>query len=265
MIIVLVGRSLPLLLDGRKRSAAVPPGVDIRHWLWSPFLTVEDTRVAVVEVHGVKGWAVGPFAQAIARMRGDVAEDVGADVPAAEGVEIPVGFDSGDLGVVVVVVGIGRADEVGGDGITEEKGEDLVLDAVVLVLVESDHHEGVVHKTFVVQEGFHEILEPFSCGGDVRVVAVAGHVWGDEHPLRELIGLKVLVEERGVLDLLETVLLVDHGGEENFGTVFMLVVSLLLVSAWNSLVLAHIIILSVLLIDPGKALEARVGQVFLVQ
>lgn len=120
---------------------------------------------------------------------------------------------------MVVVVGVGCADEVGGDGITKENGEDIVLDAVVLVLVEGDQDKGVVHEIFVVQEGFHEVLEPFACGGDVRVVAIAGHVWGDEHPLRELVRLKVLVEECGVLDLFETVLLGDHGAVEDFGAV----------------------------------------------
>ena len=63
-----------------------------------------------------------PLAELVAGLGGDEGEDVGADVVPAEGVEVPVGFGGGDFGVVVVEVGVGGADEVAGDGVTEEDG-----------------------------------------------------------------------------------------------------------------------------------------------
>ena len=84
MVVVLGGGACPRSLDSRKRGAAVSSGVDIRHWLRRPRLAVEDTRVAVVEEHGVEGGAVRPLAQPVASLRSDMAEDVGADVPAPE-------------------------------------------------------------------------------------------------------------------------------------------------------------------------------------
>lgn len=66
----------------------------------------------------------------VAGLLADKVEDVGTNVPAAEGVQVPVGFDSGDLGVVVVVVRVRSADEAVVDGITKKDGEDAVADGV---------------------------------------------------------------------------------------------------------------------------------------
>ena len=63
-------------------------------------------------------------------------EDVGADVPAAEGVEVPVCFHGGDGAVVVVETGVGGALEGGGDGVAEEEGEHPVLVCVGFAFVE---------------------------------------------------------------------------------------------------------------------------------
>lgn len=66
----------------------------------------------------------------VAGLLANEVEDVSADVPAAEGVQVPVGFDGGDLGVVVVVVRVLGADEAVMDGVTKEDGEDAVADGV---------------------------------------------------------------------------------------------------------------------------------------
>ena len=56
--------------------------------------------------------------------------------------DLPVSFDGGELGVVVVVAIISGSDEVLGHGVTQEDAEDAVLDGVGLVLVEGDEHRG---------------------------------------------------------------------------------------------------------------------------
>jgi len=75
------------------------------------------------------------------------------------------------------------------------------LDAVGLVLVEGDEDEGVVHEALVFEERGKEGLQPFASDGDGGVVTVGGHVGGDEHPLGELVILKVGGEHGCVLDL----------------------------------------------------------------
>lgn len=79
-----------------------------------------------------------PFPQPITCLRSDVGEDIGADIPSTESVEVPVRLDGRDLRVMVVVVAISRAFQLFRDNITEEESEDLVLRSVVLVLVEGD-------------------------------------------------------------------------------------------------------------------------------
>lgn len=90
----------------------------------------------------------------------------------------PVGLDGGDLGVVVVVVVVGGADEVLGDGVADEDGENPVLDGVGLVLIEGDEDKGVVHEALVIQERGEEGLQPDTGNGDRGVVTVGGHVGG---------------------------------------------------------------------------------------
>lgn len=131
----------------------------------------------------------------------------------------PVGLDGGELGVVVVVVAVAGADEMRGHGVAEQDAVDLVLHGVVFVLVEGDEDEGVVHEALVGQERGEELGEPLAGGGYIGVVAVAGHVGSDEHPLGELVVLKVFIEEGCVLDPLETVLLVGNGVVEDLRAV----------------------------------------------
>jgi len=149
------------------------------------------------------------------RVLGDVAEDVGADVVAAEGVGVPVGLDGGNLGVVVVEVGVGGADKLRGDGVTEKDREGPVLLRVRAVLVEGDQDHGVLHEVLVIEERLEEGLEPGTSCADGGVVSIAGHVWCDEHPLWQLVGLQVLLEHGEVLDLGETVRVVGNGVKQD--------------------------------------------------
>lgn len=96
MVVVLVLLALPLGLDSWQRSAAISARVAVGYWLWRPThwcVGIEDTRVGVVEVALVEWWRSRPLAQAVASLGCDVGEDVGTDVPAAEGVQIPIRLD----------------------------------------------------------------------------------------------------------------------------------------------------------------------------
>lgn len=135
----------------------------------------------------------------------------------------PVGLYSGNLTVVVVVVGVLSADEVGWDGITEKDTENVVLDGVGLVLIEGDQDEGVLHEVLVGEEWLEESAEPVTSNGDGGIVSIGSHVWSDEHPLWKGVGGKILVEEGGVLDLLETILVGDNRVVKNSWAANMLV------------------------------------------
>jgi hypothetical protein len=151
----------PLLLDRRKNSASIDEGKGVGYWLSSPGLRIEDSRVRGVEEAVSERWGTAPLADMVTRLGGDMFENVGSDVPSAESVQVPVCFDGGDFGIVVIEVGVGGANEVVGDGVTKENGENSILDSISLVLVEADEHEGVFHEVAVVQERSEEILEPF--------------------------------------------------------------------------------------------------------
>lgn len=142
---VIHGRLAPLpgLLDRGQHGATVQAAAVERHVgggvpLVAALVVVQGAGVGRVEVHVLEGDVAGPGAHGIARLVGDELEDVGADVEAAEGVQVPVGLGGGDLAVVAVVAVVGGADEVSRDSVTEEDGEDPVLDRVGLVLVEGD-------------------------------------------------------------------------------------------------------------------------------
>jgi hypothetical protein len=86
VVVGLVGLAGPLLLDGWQHRAAVHEGEHVRHGLRGPVAdAVEDAWVRGIEV----AKRSGPLAHTVTGARGDVGEDVGAYVPAAEGVEAP--------------------------------------------------------------------------------------------------------------------------------------------------------------------------------
>lgn len=161
---------------------------------------------------GVRGRTNG-----IARLVRDELEDICADVPATEGVKVPVRFNSGDFRVVGIERRVCSAVEGSGDGVAEEHGVDFIRLGVCFVFVEGDEDEGVLHKFFVGEERGEEAVEPGTGDGDVGVVAVVGHVGGDEHPLRELVGREVGVELGEVFDDGQPVLALGDGVVDDEG------------------------------------------------
>ena len=111
----------------------------------------------------------------VASLLADKIKDVGLDVKAAESVQVPVGLDSGDLGVVVVVVGISGADERVRHGITEDQAEDAVALGVSLGLVESDQDQGTAPEAglLVVDQRLEEIAAPLSSNSNGGVMTIA--------------------------------------------------------------------------------------------
>ena len=178
MVVVLVLLTDPSVLDCRKGGSSIAAGVAVRYWLRSPGLGVEDTSVRGVKETVIERWSSGPLAESVASVGSDLLEDVGTNIPTPKGVEVPVGLNGGEFGVVIVEVGVGGADEVIGDGVTEENGEDAVLNGVGFVLVEGDEDEGILHEIGVIQEGGKEGLEPLSGNGDRGIMSIRGHVGG---------------------------------------------------------------------------------------
>ena len=163
-------------------------------------LCIEKTRIRKVEEHRVKGRLL-PLPEPIARLSRDGRKDIRANVPAAEGVQAPISFNGGDLGVVVVVVGVYGADEVLRDGVAEEDGHDVVLLRVGDVFVEGDEDEGVVHEVFVFHEWLEEAADPGSGDGDGGVVAVIGWMGGKVSPCPVLGGGEVDLLLLGVMNI----------------------------------------------------------------
>lgn len=241
--------------DGAAREAAVQSQVGSRVLgVVAAALLVEDTGVRGVPEVAVGQLGGRPLAEAVAGLLGNQVEDVGTDVPAAQGVEVPVGLNGGNLAVVVVEVVVGGAGEVLGEGVAEQDGENLVALGVGLVLIPGEQDEGVVHEVLVVEEGLEESAAPHASNADVGVVAVRSHVGGDEHPLGQLVLLEVLVElgaagvDHGqVLDLRQALLGVgDTAGQD------------------GGVVLADVVVGTGLGVDVLEALVAGVGHVLLV-
>lgn len=138
---------------------------------------VERTSVTGVEEDGrVATSGSIPRTDVVAGVLADEVEDVGTDVEAAKSVKVPVGLDGGDLGVVVVVVGVSGADKLLGNSVTEKQAEDAVTLGVSLALVESDENEGAAPEVglLVVDERLEEITAPLAGNGDGGVVSIAG-------------------------------------------------------------------------------------------
>jgi hypothetical protein len=123
-------------------------------------------------------------------MLGNVCKNVCADVPSAKRIQIPVGFNCGDLGVMVVEFIVSGSDKFVRNGVTNEDSENIVLDRVGLVLIEGDQNKSVVHESLVGEEGSKEALKPCTDNGDRGVMTITGHIGGNEHPLWELITAK---------------------------------------------------------------------------
>lgn len=109
----------------------------------------------------------------------DEVENVGADIEAAESVQIPIGLHGADLGVVVVEVGVGCTNERVGHGITEHYCEDAIALGVGLGFVEGDEYKGATPEAgvLVIDERLEEVAGPLASdcyGGIVAVVCLYG-------------------------------------------------------------------------------------------
>lgn len=153
------------------------------------FTTVGGVPVVLLELR-----ITLPLAQLVASLVSNQVVDVGTNIPSTKGRQIPVGRNRGNLRVVVVETLVFGTNKFSGDGITNQYAENLVADGVDFALVPGDEDKGVLHEVLVAQERLEEVAGPATGGGYVGVVAVRGHVGGDEHPLGELVGLEVLVE-----------------------------------------------------------------------
>ena len=90
-------------------------------------MLVQGTGVACVQKHrGLGPGDLGVGARLVPRLAGHEVEHVGADVPAPEGGEAPVGLDGGELRVVRVERVVLGAVQLGGDRVAQEDGKDAV-------------------------------------------------------------------------------------------------------------------------------------------
>lgn len=86
------------------------------------------------------------------------------------------------------------APELLGDGIAQQQGDNVVRLLVVLGLIEGEQDERPLVKGLVVQQGLQELMRPFGCRLERRVVSVVHHVGRHKHKLRHSLGHKVVVE-----------------------------------------------------------------------
>lgn len=135
---------------------------------------------------------------------GNEGQQVGTAVPATEGGELPVGGERSNHGVVGVESAIGGSLEVVRDGATNQEGVDRVGVGVVATLIEGEHDKGVLHEVLVLEKVSEEVVRPSTAESDVGVVAVIGHVGGDERVLGETLVVQIIVEAAEVLDLAQT-------------------------------------------------------------
>lgn len=251
------GGACPALLDAGVNGAAIEAVIELQ--VGSRVLVVatggvERSSLRVVEVSGLELVGRLPLADRIASLLGNPVVNIGTDIPSAKSGEIPVGRDGSNLGVVVVEVVVGGANQLLGKGIAKQDAKDLVVLGVGLVLVKGQKDKGVVHEVGVLKEGFEEVTDPAASSSNVGVVTVRGHVGSNKHPLRKLVVLEVLVE---------------HGARlVNHGQVLVLRDVLLkmgdAVSEHSRVVLADVVIAASLLVLVSHALESGKGHVFLV-
>lgn len=191
-------RGTPRLLDRSEDAEAVPAlGIGV----WDGPGRVKELVGHGAGVGGVEVQALSVNSDVLeAGDIGDGGEDVGAAVPAAEGGQAPVSGNGSDGGEMVVEGGVGGALERLWDGAAEEEGENLVGGGVGLDLIEGEDDKSVVHEVLIGEERSKELLGPAGGVVDGGIMAVVGHVRGDERPLRELFVLEFRLEVDEALD-----------------------------------------------------------------
>ena len=65
-------------------------------------------------------------------------------------------------------------------------------------------------EILVCKQWLEEVASPLASNSDSTIMPIACHVRGDEHPLRQLIVLEVLLEEGHVLDVRQSFWLLRH-------------------------------------------------------
>jgi hypothetical protein len=177
-----VGRAVlatPFLNNGRQDSPsrARRHEINVRYRVRSSLeVLVERTSIAaVVEDLRVVARCISVMANVVAGLLADKIEYVGADIEAAQSVEVPVCFDGADFGIVVVPVLVGGSDELLRDGVAEHQAEDAVALGVSLAFVKCDEDEGTAPEAglFVVDQWLEEIAAPFSGDGNRGIVSIA--------------------------------------------------------------------------------------------
>lgn len=127
---------------------------------------------AVEEVAAVGAGSSGPWGVLVTSLVSNEREDVGTNIPATESVQVPVCLYGANLGVVVVVLGVGGADKLLGYRVTEKNTEDLVLQGVGMGLIKCDKDERVLHEVLVSKKRLQKVARPGTGSGDTSIVAV---------------------------------------------------------------------------------------------
>ena len=111
-----------------------------------------------------------------------------------------------------------------GNGRAQEHREHLVVDGVCLVLIECQQNECVVAvEPLVLEQENQPVLKPCSSKVGVRIVSVVDHIWGDEHPLWELVCADVCGKVVKISDKGSTLGVQGDGVVENEGVVLAFV------------------------------------------
>lgn len=156
----------------------------------------------------------------IPRLLREEAEQVGAAVPPAQGRQAPVSGEGRDHRVMRVERIVLLPPQTLGHRAADEEAVDAVYVGVVPALVEGEQDQGVFHEVFIIQQLGEEAASPGACEGDIGVVAVVGHVGGDEHVLRKFVVVEVIVEHVEVLNAAAPVVVVGDRVEEDQRVVF---------------------------------------------
>ncbi|KAI6755574.1 hypothetical protein HG531_004680 [Fusarium graminearum] len=180
-----------------------------------------------------------PLPQLIASLARNKVKDIGAHIPAAEGIEIPVGLNGGNLRVVVVEAVVGCANEMLGNSITEKNTEDVVLAGVGFVFIPSDKNKSVIHEVLILEEWLKKGARPVSSDSNRSVLVLL------EIPVEHGV---LSIHKREILDLRKSLFRSSYAVVKN---------------SW--VVLANVVVLSILVVHPCETFKACVGHVFLVK
>lgn len=181
----------------------------------------------------------------IAGLLGQPAEQVRTAIPATQGGKTPVRGQGSDDGIVGVEGVILSAQEIIRDGTAEKESIDVVTNLIGASLIKGEHNKSVLGEVIVFEKFAQEAPGPGTGNGDVGVVAIIGHVRGDEHVLGKTVVLQIIVEAAEVLDLAQTESILGDRVEQN-----------------QRVVLADIVVGTAL--GVAVALVSRVGEAFLV-